>query len=279
MSDDKFMAIQVGDEAEIFHTITFEDVDSFAKLTGDDNPLHMCEKYAATTHLKKRVVHGMLTASFISTMIGTRLPGEGSLWYEQSLKFLAPVRIGERIRIFAKVIQKSESRRVIVLQTMVYGEHDRIVIEGEGKVEVMLPNIEKNEIKTYNSNNGAVIITGASRGIGASVAFRLAEAGHKIIINYKNDSASANEVQQRIVANGGEAIVIQADVTSEEQVSMLVAKGKEEWGVIDGIVNNATGDVLGNDFHEMLWSEVQSQIDVHIKGAYNLCKLVIPHFI
>ena len=100
---DKFEAIQIGDEAEIFHTISEKDVDSFVALTGDNNPLHVDEDFASKTTFKKRVVHGMLTASFISTMIGAKLPGTGSLLYEQQIRFLSPVRIGGIIRVWAKV--------------------------------------------------------------------------------------------------------------------------------------------------------------------------------
>ena len=83
MPVDRFAEISVGDRAEVRHTIEAANLDTFASLTGDDNPLHMDEQYAATTPMRQRVVHGMLTASFISTIIGTKLPGTGSLWFEQ----------------------------------------------------------------------------------------------------------------------------------------------------------------------------------------------------
>jgi len=137
VSADRLDSISVGDEAEILHTITEVDVDAFSKLTGDDNPLHMDEQFAASTSLRKRVVHGMLTASFISTIIGTKLPGKGAMWFEQRTQFLSPVRIGERIRVWAKVKQKSVSQRVVVLETLVFGSDGRKVIEGEAKVKII----------------------------------------------------------------------------------------------------------------------------------------------
>ena len=106
---DVFETIEMGQTDEFIHKVTEEDVQVFCHLTGDDNPLHMDDNYAKGTNFQKRVVHGMLTASFISTMIGTRLPGKGSLWYEQHIRFLSPVRIGDEIRIWAKVLHKSNN--------------------------------------------------------------------------------------------------------------------------------------------------------------------------
>ena len=80
-----YREIKIGDKAEIKHTITQIDIDKFVDLTGDDNKLHVDEEYVSTTSFKKPVVHGMLGASFISTLIGTKLPGDGALWYAQNL--------------------------------------------------------------------------------------------------------------------------------------------------------------------------------------------------
>ena len=103
-----YKEINIGDTAEIKHIITQSDIDKFVELTGDDNKLHVDETYASTTSLKKPVAHGMLGASFISTIIGTKLPGDGALWYAQNLEFLLPVRIGDKLRITAEVINKIE---------------------------------------------------------------------------------------------------------------------------------------------------------------------------
>jgi len=93
----KYDSIQIGDTAELKHTITQSDIDKFVDLTGDDNKLHVDKDYASTTSFKKPVAHGMLGASFISTIIGTKLPGDGALWYAQNLEFLQPVRIGDEL--------------------------------------------------------------------------------------------------------------------------------------------------------------------------------------
>ena len=135
MAEDRFAEINVGDEAEISHTVTLEDVEDFVRLTGDDNPLHTDDAYAARTMLKRRIVHGMLTASFISTLIGTKLPGKGALWYEQNTRFLAPVHIGETVHVWAKVKRKSAALRVLVLEVVVSNADGLRVVECEAKVK------------------------------------------------------------------------------------------------------------------------------------------------
>jgi 3-oxoacyl-[acyl-carrier protein] reductase len=280
VGEDRLQTINVGDEEEIFHTITLQDVENFAKLTGDYNPLHMSDEYASKTSFKKKVVHGMLTASFISTIIGTKLPGAGALWFEQCMRFLAPVRVGEKIRIYVKVIQKSELRRVIVLQTIVFGEGNRKVIEGEGKVEVLKQQEEeKNDELTAGSDKGAVIVTGASRGIGAATAYKLAELGYKVVVNYRSSSQSAEKIVNTIINAGGRAISIQADVSSLDQVKNLVSQSLDSFDSIESVVNNASPEILNRDFIEMDWADIQEQIDVHLKGTFNICKEIIPHFL
>ena len=100
-----FDAIEVGETQTLTKTITEVDVRKFVEVTGDDNPLHVDRSYAETTSFKDIVVHGMLGASFISTVIGTKLPGAGALWVSQNLEFLLPVRLGDELSISAKVLK------------------------------------------------------------------------------------------------------------------------------------------------------------------------------
>lgn len=130
----KFESIKVGDKAEIIHTITDNDVNVYVKLTGDDNPLHVDKDFASKTRFGERIVHGMLSASFISTLIGTKLPGRGALWYEQQTKFVKPVYIGERIKVWGKVLQKSNALKIITADIVVYGQDGRKVITCKAKI-------------------------------------------------------------------------------------------------------------------------------------------------
>ena len=280
MNTDRFDSIRVGDEEEFTHLITEQDVDSFAKLTGDDNPLHMDAEYAATTSFQNRVVHGMLTASFLSTMVGTRLPGRGALWYEQSLKFLAPVRIGESVRVWAKVRHKSEGQRIVVLDTAVFGEDGRRVIEGEGKVRLLRPKNATSQQggKTMmQADKGAVIVTGGGGGIGAAICAELAACGHPVVVNYASGAARAEAVVESIVQAGGKALAVRADVSEPADVEAMVHTAIETFGPLAGVVNNASPAIETVAFLDTDWDAVQRHMDVQLKGAFNLCRCVLPH--
>jgi 3-oxoacyl-[acyl-carrier protein] reductase len=275
---DKFDIILVGDEAELSHLITEDDVITFARLTGDDNPLHVNAEYAAETTFRRPVVHGMLTASFISTMIGTKLPGEGSLWYEQQMRFVSPVRIGENIRVWAKVKHKSIAQRVVVLETVVFGEDGRRVIEGEAKVKVTLQQKEKGVVMTKDLK-GAVIVSGGSRGIGAAISKALAAEGYFVAINYLKGEQQARKLEQEIKESGGRAAIYGVDICDQTAVERMVELIVADGSIFSGIVNNASGPIHPVDFAELRWSEMQQHIDIQLKGAFNLSRSVLPHLV
>jgi 3-hydroxybutyryl-CoA dehydratase len=109
--------LEVGMTAAFGKTITEADVVMFAGVSGDTNPLHLDETFARKTMFEGRIVHGMLTSSLISTVIGTRLPGPGCVYISQALKFLAPVRTGDSVLAEATVTQVHADRGRITLET------------------------------------------------------------------------------------------------------------------------------------------------------------------
>jgi 3-oxoacyl-[acyl-carrier protein] reductase len=126
----------VGQKAELVHRITREDVRRFIELTGDDNPLHADEKYAARSSFKGIVTHGMLSASFISTLVGKKIPGEGALWMSQSMQFLLPVRLDDELRFVAEVTQISVREKMLSLHTEVFNQYGQRVLTGRRTGEV-----------------------------------------------------------------------------------------------------------------------------------------------
>lgn len=286
----KFDQIQIGDTASVTHTITAKDIADFVALTGDDNPLHVDAKYAAQTSFKKPVVHGMLTASFISTLIGTKLPGEGALWYEQSLKFLAPVRVNDTITVNGTVRHKSMTQRVIVIAISVSSANGKSVIEGDVKVKILDDSPDgtssdravaaaKPKGKTTTKKNkqqGAVIVSGASRGIGAAIAQALALDGYPIVVNYHTSAKEAAQVVKIIKAQGGEAIAVQANVANQNEVLDLIAKARVEFKTFSGLVNCASAAIEDALFTDLKWDAFQDHIDTQIKGAFNLTQAIMP---
>lgn len=126
--------LKIGDEASFSKTISEADIYHFAGITGDFNPLHVDKEFAKTTIFKERITHGILTAGFISTVIGMKLPGVNTVYLSQNLNFLAPVKIGDTVTAQVKVMEKKDQKKIVRLQTIVKNQHDEIVINGEATV-------------------------------------------------------------------------------------------------------------------------------------------------
>ncbi|UTH72271.1 MaoC family dehydratase [Chromobacterium sp. IIBBL 290-4] len=128
-----FEDLAVGQTAEGGKTITEADILLFAAVSGDNNPVHLNQVYAATTPFETRIAHGMLTASLISGVIGTQLPGYGTVYLSQTTRFKAPVRIGETVTTRVTVEELfPEKKRVRLSTRCLVGE--KVVLEGESLV-------------------------------------------------------------------------------------------------------------------------------------------------
>src|SRR5215207_11230052 len=100
-----FEDLHVGMTESLMKTVMESDVVGFARISGDDNPLHLCDVYAADTRFGQRIAHGLYTASLISAVLGTRLPGPGAVYRSQTLNFQAPVKIGDVVTVAVEVIE------------------------------------------------------------------------------------------------------------------------------------------------------------------------------
>jgi 3-hydroxybutyryl-CoA dehydratase len=127
--------LEVGMSAEYERQVTEADIQKFAEVSGDTNPIHLNEEYSKGTVFKSRIAHGMLSAGFISTVVGTILPGPGAIYVSQSLKFKAPVRIGDIVLAKCTVTAvNAERKRVTLSSVCTIG--DTIVIDGESQLMV-----------------------------------------------------------------------------------------------------------------------------------------------
>ena len=127
--------LSVGMTAVFAKTVTEADIVLFAGISGDINPVHLNHEFATETMFEGRIAHGMLTASFISTVIGTKLPGPGAIYLKQSLNFRAPVRAGDTVRARVTITAVNAEKRRIVMDTVAtIGE--QIVLDGEATILV-----------------------------------------------------------------------------------------------------------------------------------------------
>ncbi len=272
----KFDDISLGDKASINHLVTQDDIEKFVQLTGDDNKLHINEEYAATTSFKKPVVHGMLGASFISTIIGTKLPGDGALWFSQNLEFLLPVRIGDKLQITAEVIKKTEKLQIIELKTDIFNQHKQKVTTGIAKVKIVEPITEADELISEKALQKVALIVGATGGIGTTTSLKLAESGFDVILHFHGNKTHAFQLKDKIEKLGRKAEVIQADITSESDVEEMEVQIKNKFGYLSAIINCSTLKTPAVKFELLDWEDMQSHLDVNIKGNFLLLKHLLP---
>lgn len=127
---------QIGQKTSLEKVFTDEDVRTFARISLDTNPVHLNDDYAANTIFKGRIVHGFLSGSLISAIIGTILPGEGTIYLNQTMNFRKPVRIGEKIKATVEVVGIKEEKNILTLNTYCENERGEMVIEGSAVVKV-----------------------------------------------------------------------------------------------------------------------------------------------
>ena len=273
----KFDDIKIGDNAELKHIITQQDIDKFVDLTGDDNKLHIDAEYAGKTSFKKPVAHGMLGASFISTIIGTKIPGDGALWYSQSIEFLLPVRVGDEITVKAEVLKKVEQQRSIELQTDIYNQHRQKVTSGVAKVKI----IEQEEVTadtatTPAAENKNALIIGGTGGIGGATCIQLAKEGFNVAIHYLSNKTAAEKLQDAILGLGVKAAVIPGDITSPESTAEIINAANRKIGEISVLVNCATLKIPAIKFEKATWKDFEEHLSINIRANLYLAQLLIP---
>ena len=129
------MLIEIDGVAAVAKTITDADVINFAGISGDTNPVHLNHEFASETKFEGRVAHGMLTASFISTVIGTKLPGPGCIYVSQNLRFMAPVKVGDTVTATCTVSRLIPEKHMIEMET-ICSVGGKTVLDGQATILV-----------------------------------------------------------------------------------------------------------------------------------------------
>ena len=126
--------ISIGQQESFIIKITESMVEQFSNLSGDLNPLHMDNEFAESSSFNKRIVHGMLLASFFSQLIGMKLPGKNALYFSQTLNFRSPCYIDDEIKVVGEVIEKSDSTKIITVTTSIFNKSKICLIDGVAKI-------------------------------------------------------------------------------------------------------------------------------------------------
>ncbi len=133
----KINDLSVGMSYELRKTFSEQDLFAFAELSLDSNPVHLDASYAAQSIFKKQIVHGFLTGSLISAIIGTKMPGPGSIYLHQDMDFRKPVYLGEEVCAVVTITNIKAEKSIVYLQTNCYNSQNEIVIEGNAIIKLM----------------------------------------------------------------------------------------------------------------------------------------------
>lgn len=270
--DPSFDELAVGAEVSFEVRISQEEVSRFADLSGDHNPLHV----------RDGVSHGMLLASYFSRLVGMYLPGKKALYLSQDLRFVKAVNAGDKIQVKGIVIAKSKASRVITLKTQIYNQWNELVVDGKGEVLMREETVTEKKGDFFKMSNGVnlsgkvVLVTGASRGIGAAAARLLAHSGAVVAVNYQQDETGAKEVVSQMERNGKKGIAVKANVSDPDSVEKMIRQIQKEIGVIDILINNAAPSFKPVSFQSLEWREVEKHFNVAVGGAFLCAKAVIP---
>jgi 3-oxoacyl-[acyl-carrier protein] reductase len=275
----KYSEINVGDKETLRHKITKSDIEKFVQLTGDDNRLHVDEKFASTTQFKKPVVHGMLGASFISTIIGTKLPGDGALWFSQSLEFLLPVRIGDALTITAEVLKKNDKEQIIELKTEIQNQNRQIVTKGIAKVKVIETEGSFLEVERNENIPKTALVIGGTGGIGKATCIQLAKDGFNVIVHYNKNKTLAEEIKSEVEKYKQKALIVNADIKNDEDIKEMISKGIRAFDKIDVLANCAATVIPNIKFQDLVWTDFLQQIEVNIRSTFTIIQAIVPEMI
>lgn len=279
---DRLDALFIGYTDAVTRTIAADDVARFASLSGDYNALHMDEEFAVRTEFQERVVHGFLHASLLSTLVGMKIPGPGALYLSQSLDFTKAVFIGDTVEARGTIESLDKTTRILGIATTITNQRGEVVLKGRAEVKVLkLAEPKPTQPASILSAGGGLLagktalITGASRGIGRAIAVLFAAHGADVWINYRKSATAARALEAEILATGGKARAIAADILDPNQVSAMLAQISSA-GPLDILINNAGPHIHSSPFDGVAWDDMRAAFDGVVGAMFHTTHAALP---
>jgi 3-oxoacyl-[acyl-carrier protein] reductase len=266
--------LAVGDEARVTATITRELIEATAQLTGDDNPLHLDTQAARRFGQSRPIAHGQILIGLVSRLIGTELPGPGSVWFESQWRFLTPIYADDVVTVTARVAQVSTGSRVVVLDVAATNQHGTEVLRGQAKVRV--PEAVREADTGMKATERVAVVTGGGRGLGRAVALALADHGVSVVVSYKSDQSAADETVEALRAKGVRAIAVAGAVGTTGVGRELVQAAEREFGRVDIIVHGATPPIEHRPWNELTDRDFRTFFDTYVLGLHELVSAAVP---
>lgn len=223
----------------------------------------------------------LMAASLLSTYVGMFMPGRYATFVDFNLFFKEPIKLDTEYRLDGIVEFVSESTRMLTqtiwIKDPAAGSEEIAMGKLGVKVNEMPARMPasadlKKDSLALGLKGKVIIVTGASRGLGETIAKLLSLHGAKVVVNYSQSAEDAASVVKDIGSAGGEAVALQADVTDRSQVRRLIQQTIERYGSVDGLINNAVRDAGPIPWTELTWEDIQRDIDVNLKGAFYCCQ-------
>lgn len=268
---DRFEELRVGMEISREFEITAAEVDAYARLTGDNNPLHMDPDFAHAAGLRGRVAHGMYLAGLLSRMIGGELPGPGALWFGQELSFEEPVYVGDRLTITVRIAQVSAVTRAVRVEVEARDQHGNMKLRGKGKVTM-----PKTQSPGKENTQRIALVTGGSGGIGAAICQSLARAGMKVLVGYARQAGRAENVVKALHAqeSAGEAVAL--DLRDPARIPNLLEEIMSRVGEIDTVVCGAMATWRRKRFTDVTPEDLMADFELAVIGHARLLQVLLP---
>jgi 3-oxoacyl-[acyl-carrier protein] reductase len=232
----------------------------------------------------------LLTVLLCSTFAGMCVPGKNATFVDCQAEYLADIGRGKNYRFVGKINYHSVSTGMLLEDWQIVDDQSKggVLTLARGKIKVRVNNQRRvmptvDELKDRDMDlqlkDKVVLVTGASRGLGETIAKLLSLYHSKVVVNYNQGKEDALSIVRDIEQSGGRALALQADITNRHQVGEMVRAVVKKFGRVDILVNNAVRDTRPVSFLETTWDEVQKDIDVTLKGAFYCCQEVIPGMI
>jgi 3-oxoacyl-[acyl-carrier protein] reductase len=268
-----FDRLAIGQAASIRERITMSAIAAMAEATGDDNPIHIDLAQATAAGHSRPVAHGLILLGLLSRLIGTRLPGPGSLWFDHQIEFINPAYAGDEVTLTVRVALLSPATRVVVLD--VEGTNGAGIAILRGRAKVRVPGEVGRRI-TMDDREKVAIVTGGSGGIGRAVCEALGARGMRVVIGYRIDQAAADDCARAVRAAGGEALAVAADVSNPAEAPRLVDAAEERFGRVDAIVHAATPAIVQRPWLETSADDLRAHFDTYVVGLHALAQRAVP---
>ena len=261
----RYATLEVGQKVILEFIITEEEQIAFANLSGDHNPIHVDSNYAATQGYARPIVFGALLVAKLSQIIGLSLPGPAGLWSSLQVDFRRPLLVGELASMEVELVQLSEATRSLILK-LVVRTADKLIATGQSMATLHSP---KTQASTADSR--AVLVTGATGGIGEAVCRQLVIKGLQPIIAYR----STGESSAHRLANECKGIPLFLDLSDPASVDQAVT---ELNGNVVGVVHCASPAPRLSPFGRISDSDMKMFWQVNVLGAHRLFAGMVKKF-